>query len=212
MLSLVKNINWISVTENFIADASVTLILGFFLVWLLDWNKRPRLKLIINLQDPPKESFHWASVIIANDGRSALREKEVFWHIYWPHSLAAEFIQKEKYPFENIGESEIDGERTSHLMSFNRGPLFPEREIEILRFKSQFPFDPKQLRVRYQFSSAIGLIPRWIWSSWRFTKIQDKSGFPKLNLLPIAYVRDIRTTEYRNKSFIPPENLSGKKF
>lgn len=212
MLNILKNINWSSVTENFIADATVALIFGFFLAWLLNWSKRPKLKLIINLQDSPKRDFHWASIIIANNGKSALREKEVFWHIYWPHSLDVEFFEKEKYPFENVGESEIQGERVSHLMAYNRGPFFPERETEILRFRSKFPLVSNQLKVRYQIASTIGLMPRWMWSCWRFTKIQDKNGFPKLDLLPTAQVRDIRYTEYRNKSFIPPENLSGKKF
>lgn len=204
------------ILENMIADGVVALFFGVLLVWFINWRNRPQLKIIVNLESSPRVDFHWVSVVIANQGYSAFNEREINWHIYRPHTLGGEFIgkdgktlNKEQYPFEKLGESIIDGIQYSHLSDWNKQPIFPGKEINILRFHLGRPYEADKIGIRYEFSTKLGPKPKWVWNKLRWERLRDKNDFPKLHLLPYATVRDIRFSEYRGKSFVPPEQLSG---
>lgn len=212
-------INWTSVLENIIAGSLIALVFGVFLTWLLNWRNRPKLRIILNLEDPPKPDFYWASVQIANYGRNSFREKEVNWHLYWPHTLLGHVIDEEgrrlednKRDFKLIGESEIKGVRFSHFTTWTKSSLVPGRETLVFKFRFDKEPKPGDLIVRYQFSTPTGAKPKWVRDKWRFKKIDDKMGFPRLHLLPLAQVRDIRNSAYTGSSYIPPEEVSGNKF
>jgi hypothetical protein len=219
MIEEAELMDWYSIAENFIAGGLVALIFGVFLTWLLSWSNRPKLKIIINLEEPPHERLYWASVLIANHGKKAFQKEEVNWHIYWPHNLMGKIIDKKGRSleekdrnFEITGESNIDGLRHTHFTAWIQNGVMPGREICIFRFRFDDDPKPDQIKVRYQFSTILGISPNWAWNQWRLRKIADNNLFPRLQLLPLAEIRDIRGTEYTGSSYIPPEDLSGVKF
>lgn len=179
--------------ENFIADALVAVIFGFFLVWALQWRQRPKLKLIIIPEGKKDDEFNWLSINIVNQGKTSLKEREINWHIYWPTTWfeKGNFFDTEKYSFESVGKIHINFEEFQHIRDFNKIPSFPEREISILKFRFKKSNDINYLKIRYHFSTIIGLMPRWIWRCCWPTKLQDKKRFPKLNFLPTAEIEHI---------------------
>lgn len=202
-------LDWKNIFENFVADAAVAVFFGLFLTWLIRWRNRPKLTLIVNLNEPTNDGSLWASIIISNQGKMPLKEKELYWHIYWPHNVAYRFF---KTP-DKAGESKINGLAHSHFRGLNEIlPIFPGREIEILRFWFSKLCQPHDIKVRYHFSTILGTQPNWVWNLWRYNKLHDKNGDPRLDLLPVAKIRDIRNPKYRGTHYLPPEESSGKKF
>jgi len=201
--------SWTSVIENFIADAAVAIIFGFFLTWLITWRNRPKLELVVNLNEPTSDGRQWASIIIVNRGKMPLKEKELYWHIYWPHNIDGKFFETP----DKAGESKINETTYSHFRGLNKElPIFPGREIEISSFWFAKLYKPNEIKVKYHFSTILGTQPNRAWTLWRYSKLYDKNGDLRLNLLPVANIRDIRNPKYRGTHYLPPKELSGKKF
>ncbi len=216
------SINWNVILENFIAGAAVASLFGIFLSWLVDWQNRPKLQLIINLEDPlVGTNIYWISIRVANQGKRGFDANDIVWHIYWPHIFTGGYfidkhgrhLPRNIRSFEKVGESNIHGQRHSHFERVIDINVAPGKEVGILCFRLPREFSEDEISVPYQFSTASkGPVPKRIWRGIWWFKIDGKDNFPRLELLPFAEVRDIRNSRHRGTSFIPPEDMSNEWF
>ncbi len=169
------------------------------------------------MQDEQR-GINWISLDIKNDGKRSFKATELSWHIFLPLKLKGQPIDGAgnsligNLPFEKMGESRIEGEKYSHLTDNIKIASHPGVEIGTFYFQMYENYNPEQIEIRYFFSTEFGSRPKWVWSTWRFRKVVDERGFPRLPLLPRAEIRDIRNTNYRGTSFLPPEEQSGRSF
>ncbi len=82
---------WENFWSNLAADSIIALFFSYLFIRWTNFFNRPRLSLTLE-----KKSFEKYSCLlmgIRNDGKSALREREINWHIYVPKSLLSDDFQ-----------------------------------------------------------------------------------------------------------------------
>jgi len=166
---------------NFIAGFCLAGLFSIAFVHLFEYYRKPKLKLIWHKKF--NHDFNWISINIRNNGKTALKEREINWHLYIPHVLDFDFLEGDKYKTQFAGSSPILNEEYDHYREFNFFPSFPEREIVILKLKLN-DVQGNKFRIYYHFSSVVGIQPRRVWRKFWYRRIAERNGEVRLGFLP----------------------------
>lgn len=176
----ITNNFWEGLVSGLISGAIIAFFFGYLFIKWIDFYNRPKIKLEFEIKKLPNEQDVRGLILgIHNYGKKSLAEKEVNFHLYIPKNIEIleEYLNREG--IQKMGISKVKGKEYVHYSQFNLKPIFPSRQISIL--KIFYPKTKNEYKIYYHFSTIHGLIPKR--NSW-FRKINKRNNEIRVNLLP----------------------------